>query len=407
VFTEQDNWQFPSEPTESMIFTAYGLTGFEVQYWNGSSWATVPGGSVSGNNKVWRKFTFTAITTNKIRVLTNASVDGYSRITELEAWGYPASGGATIQWLVSDHLGTPRMIVDQTGTLANVKRHDYLPFGEELFAGTGGRSPSLGYTGADGVRQQFTQKERDVETGLDYFGARYYASMQGRFTGADPYDINLERQNTADPEEAEALFRDYVFQPQHWNRYAYALNNPLRYLDPDGRLEYETELLGKKIKVKISDKIDRKEQEGIKANIDKAIAKINAGADKLTSEQTKAINSMRGIEIRNDIKFSFMNTNNKVFNIKQTLAETPDVDWLAGAIIHDSFHADQARRGLSSEGDKNGLAREKEASAFAADVAERIGLDRKTVDALKKDAIEGHRAPPSSPYTRPPKKKTP
>ena len=165
--------------------------------------------------------------------------------------------------------------------------------------------------------------------------------------------------------------------------------------------------MGRKIKVKISDKIDKKEQEGIKANIDKAIAKINAGADKLTSEQTKAINSMKGIEVRNDIKFSFMNTNNKVFNIKQSFAETPDVDWLAGGIIHDSFHADQARRGLSFEGDKNGLAREKEASSFTADVAERIGLDRNTIDALKKDSREGHRAPSSSPYTRPPKKKTP
>jgi RHS repeat-associated protein len=71
--------------------------------------------------------------------------------------------------------------------------------------------------------QQFTLKERDIETGLDYFGARYYASMQGRFTGVDPYDINFERQETNDREEAEVLFRDYLFQPQHWNRYVYAL----------------------------------------------------------------------------------------------------------------------------------------------------------------------------------------
>lgn len=165
--------------------------------------------------------------------------------------------------------------------------------------------------------------------------------------------------------------------------------------------------MGKNIKVKISDKIDKKEQEGIKANINNALAKINAGADKLTSKQITAINSMKGIEVRNDVKFSFMNTNNKVFNIKQSLAETPDVDWLAGAIIHDSFHADQARRGLSFEGDKNSLAREKEASAFAADVVERIGLDRKTIDALKKDAIGGHKTPRPSPYTKSPNKKTP
>ena len=61
-----------------------------------------------------------------------------------------------------------------------------LPFGEELFAGTGNRTTALGYTNSDGARQKFTQKERDNETGLDYFGARYYASTQGRFTSTDP-----------------------------------------------------------------------------------------------------------------------------------------------------------------------------------------------------------------------------
>src|SRR6185436_16585580 len=92
VFSVQDNWQNPSEPTETMTFSNYGLTGFDVQYWNGSSWVTVPGGSVTGNNKVWKKITFTAIATTKIRVLTNAAADGWSRITELEAWDVTATG---------------------------------------------------------------------------------------------------------------------------------------------------------------------------------------------------------------------------------------------------------------------------------------------------------------------------
>ncbi len=87
VFTLQDSPATPSEPTESMTFTLYGLTGYSVQYWNSSNWVTVPGGSVTGNNQVWRKFTFSPISTSKIRVLTSAAVDGYSRITEVEAWG--------------------------------------------------------------------------------------------------------------------------------------------------------------------------------------------------------------------------------------------------------------------------------------------------------------------------------
>ena len=85
-----------------------------------------------------------------------------------------------------------------------------------MFAGTAGRTMGQGYA-ADGVRQQFTSKERDVETGLDYFGARYYASLQGRFMGADPL-----------------LASARASVPQSWNRYSYVLNNPLKLVDPSG-----------------------------------------------------------------------------------------------------------------------------------------------------------------------------
>jgi RHS repeat-associated protein len=134
-------------------------------------------------------------------------------IGELES-----GAGGPIQWLVTDQLGTPRMIFNQSGSLAGVSRHDYLPFGEELFAGTGGRTVSQGYSAADNVRQKFTSKERDIETGLDYFGARYYSSVQGRFTGVDIAGPNLSN-------------------PQSLNKYAYTLNNPLRYIDRNGLYE--------------------------------------------------------------------------------------------------------------------------------------------------------------------------
>ncbi len=132
----------------------------------------------------------------------------------LAAW-QGGAGAASVQWLVSDHLGTPRMVVDQTGSLAGIKRHDYLPFGEELSAG--GRTSAQGYA-ADNVRQKFTSKERDAETGLDWFGpGRYYSSAQGRFISVDPL-----------------LASGSLANPQLWNRYAYALNRPTIAVDPDG-----------------------------------------------------------------------------------------------------------------------------------------------------------------------------
>jgi RHS repeat-associated protein len=217
VFSLHDNYTQQNTPTETQTFTLYGLLAFNVQYWNGSSWMTITGGSVTGNNKVWRKFTFSPITTSKIRVYITAVPDAWSRMVEIQAFGTSASG-EKVQWLVTDQLGTPRMIIDQTGTLANVKRHDYLPFGDELFAPAGGRSTALGYSSGDGVRQQFTQKERDDETGLDYFGARYYSSTQGRFTGVDPAPLKL----------------NHLVNPQDLNRYAYVANNPLIFVDPNG-----------------------------------------------------------------------------------------------------------------------------------------------------------------------------
>jgi RHS repeat-associated protein len=133
-----------------------------------------------------------------------------------KTWTFTTSQSG-IKWLVTDHLGSTRMVIDETGSLAGIKRHDYAPFGEELFAGAAIRSASNGYSG-DSVRQKYTSKERDVETGLDYFGARYYSSMHGRFTSVDEAPSKL-------------------INPQTLNKYRYALNNPLYHLDPDGNQE--------------------------------------------------------------------------------------------------------------------------------------------------------------------------
>lgn len=137
-----------------------------------------------------------------------------------------AEPGATLHWLVNDQLGTPRMVADLSGSLSGVGRHDYLPFGEEVGAGVGGRTTAQGYVG-DNVSQKFTGKIRDGETGLDYFGARYYSSPQGRFTSPDPL-----------------LTSGSIYDPQTWNRYTYTLNNPLKFTDPLGLYVFNAALGG-------------------------------------------------------------------------------------------------------------------------------------------------------------------
>jgi RHS repeat-associated protein len=101
----------------------------------------------------------------------------------------------------TDVVGSVRMVTTPTGTVW----HDYLPFGEEWVPP------------AQTDKRLYAGKERDGESGFDYFGARYYASTSGRFTTVDPGHVNGD-----------------LSDPQSWNAYAYARNNPFRYADPDG-----------------------------------------------------------------------------------------------------------------------------------------------------------------------------
>jgi hypothetical protein len=90
VITLQNNWKNAVAPPDlTTSCSGEGILDFDVQYWNGSTWITVPNGSVTGNDKAWRQFTFAAVTTTKIRVVVNNARNNYSRIVELEAYGCP------------------------------------------------------------------------------------------------------------------------------------------------------------------------------------------------------------------------------------------------------------------------------------------------------------------------------
>nr|HRC85857.1 RHS repeat-associated core domain-containing protein [Thermoanaerobaculia bacterium] len=107
-----------------------------------------------------------------------------------------------------DHLGSPRLITD--GAKARVALHTYFPFGAEATSPT-----------QDAERMKFTGHERDANGAgtlddLDYMHARYCSPGLGRFLSVDPVLGDVHR-------------------PLSWNRYAYVVNNPMKYVDPTGR----------------------------------------------------------------------------------------------------------------------------------------------------------------------------
>ncbi len=126
-----------------------------------------------------------------------------------------------VEYYTTDAIGSVRAVTKQVnGQWQVVARHDFMPFGEEVAPPVPPQDKRL-----------FTGKERDSETGQDYFEARYYGGARGRFSSVDPIDAVT---GSDDREQFEA----YLSNPQSWNRYAYVWSNPLRYLDPLGQKVY-------------------------------------------------------------------------------------------------------------------------------------------------------------------------
>ena len=146
---------------------------------------------------------------------TGTTVFVYNAGGQLIAEYVENGGGGLMQmsYLTMDHLGSTRVVTDGAGVVK--ARHDYLPFGEEIGSDKGGRASVAGYAAVDSTRQRFTGQQRDTESGLDYFQARYYSASQGRFTSADTFGGSIP-------------------SPQTLNLYSYVQNNPLAFTDPTG-----------------------------------------------------------------------------------------------------------------------------------------------------------------------------
>ncbi|MFH0921132.1 MAG: RHS repeat-associated core domain-containing protein [Fibrobacterota bacterium] len=127
---------------------------------------------------------------------------------------------AKVYYYLHDHLGGIDKVLDDKGNV--VEERDYLPFGDD-------RSPEATEPNTD---YGFTGKEKDPETDLYYYGARYYDPVIGRFTSMDPLTLG----------QSEKPLESVLSNPQALNGYSYALNNPLRYVDASGQYEKDVHL---------------------------------------------------------------------------------------------------------------------------------------------------------------------
>ncbi len=115
-----------------------------------------------------------------------------------------------VDYYFADHLGSARVVTNSSGTILDDS--DFYPYGGERVTSSGSGNP-----------YKFTGKERDSESGLYNFGARYHSPQYQRFMSADPAGLAV-----AD-----------LSNPQTLNQYAYVNNNPINMTDPTGLCGFE------------------------------------------------------------------------------------------------------------------------------------------------------------------------
>jgi RHS repeat-associated protein len=173
---------------------------------------------------------------------------------------------ATLYFYHTDPAGTPLAMTDPGGGV--VWRADYLPFGEEnIISGTLEND------------FRFVGKENDKETGLYYFGARYMEAMIGRFISPDAV-------GPVDPQTGSINGKN-IFNPQRLNSYAYGLNNPYKYKDPDGNQDMMVEDPGHMQARRLLNKIFKEGPGSILGELRRGAGAI--GADQPNPEATKKI----------------------------------------------------------------------------------------------------------------------
>lgn len=118
------------------------------------------------------------------------------------------AGGEYVTYLHSDIQGSPTMATDEQGKV--VWQEEYEPWGARQIKDNASATPSRG------SEVWYTGKEEEGSLGLYYYGARWYSPEIGQFYSMDPAEVEVKN-------------------PRSFSRYAYASNNPIMYVDPNGR----------------------------------------------------------------------------------------------------------------------------------------------------------------------------
>ncbi len=150
-------------------------------------------------------------------------------------------------YYIKDHLGSIRVVVDQYGQITSAQ--DYYPFGETLRTYTTGSGQNDKY--------KFTEKERDIETGYDYFGARFYDSRIGRWLSVDPL---AEKRPGLSP-------------------YNYCQLNPINRFDPDGKIDDKAKKKAAQ-SVVISEGQRANQAATVRKNYVKAVSEVTTSAER-------------------------------------------------------------------------------------------------------------------------------
>ena len=132
-----------------------------------------------------------------------------------EYGGQQSQDEGGIRYIFSDWQGSTRAITGE-GSVVQA-RMDYTAFGEEINANVGMRTTAQGFNAPNNLSEKYALTERDKATGLDHTWFRKNENRAGRWTSPDPYNGSMSLGN-----------------PQSFNRYAYAINQPTNFVDPSG-----------------------------------------------------------------------------------------------------------------------------------------------------------------------------